>query len=82
MATPIPALRFTKDWTNPADFPAYESNEAQVREDLQHLHNETKTFINEQVVPRINAAQTQITFGYGPPTGGEDGDVYIQILEE
>ncbi len=35
-------LVFTKDWTNPLDFPTYEPNEEQVREDMQLLHDETK----------------------------------------
>lgn len=82
MAGNIPALRFTKDWTNPADFPAHEASEDRVRADMQLLHNEVKTFINEQVVPRVNGSQTKITCGTTPPVGGEDGDVYIQILED
>ena len=34
--------QFSKDWRNPTDFPTVETNEAQVREDLQLLHEETK----------------------------------------
>ena len=33
-------LNFTKDWTNPNDFPAYEGDESQVRADMQLLHDE------------------------------------------
>ena len=34
--------QFSKDWRNPTDFPTVETNEAQVREDLQLLHEETR----------------------------------------
>ena len=34
--------QFSKDWRNPSDFPTVETSEAQVREDLQLLHEETR----------------------------------------
>ena len=46
-------LSFTKDWKNASDFPTYEESEAQVRADLQALHDETKDFINEKLIPNI-----------------------------
>lgn len=39
-------LRFSKEWTNPGDFPAVETNETKVREDMQILHNETRDALN------------------------------------
>lgn len=46
-------LSFTKDWKNASDFPTYEESEAQVRADLQALHDETKNFINDKLIPGI-----------------------------
>lgn len=46
-------LSFTKDWKNAADFPTVEESEAQVRADLQALHDETKNFINNTLIPNI-----------------------------
>ena len=47
-------LSYTKDWTNPADFPTYEPDEAQVRADMQCLFNEIRSFINAKLVERLN----------------------------
>lgn len=49
----IPSLAFTKSWTSAADFPTYEDSETKVRADLQELHDQTKTYINEQLVPAM-----------------------------
>lgn len=49
----IPSLAFTKSWTSAADFPTYEDSETKVRADLQELHNQTKEYINEQLVPAM-----------------------------
>ena len=46
-------LSFTKDWKNASDFPTYEESEAQVRADLQALHDETRNFINNKLIPNI-----------------------------
>ena len=53
MAVEFEKLQFKKNWNNSADFPTYEENEAQVRADLQALHDETKEFINEKLIPNI-----------------------------
>ena len=42
-------LYFTKNWENPADFPTFEDREAQVRADLQLLHDETKAAFNKLI---------------------------------
>jgi hypothetical protein len=39
-------LTFDKDWTNPSDFPTVETNEANVRADIQYLFNKIRTYIN------------------------------------
>lgn len=53
MAVEFEKLQFKKNWNNASDFPTYEENEAQVRADLQALHDETKEFINEKLIPSI-----------------------------
>lgn len=52
----LPKLQFSKDWTNPQDFPAVASDETQARQNIQLLHNETKEYINGQVLPVVDAA--------------------------
>ena len=56
-------LEFTKSWENPQDFPTYEQSEAQVRADLQLLHEETRQGIN-RLVDALNdsAAAAQLPF--------------------
>ena len=54
----ISNLTFTKDWTNPADFPTVETSEVQVRQDLQLLHDETKEKLNE-IIPVINTLSSE-----------------------
>lgn len=39
-------LEFTKKWTDSKDFPAIETNETQVRQDMQFLHDEAKEAMN------------------------------------
>lgn len=47
-------LEYTKNWENPEDFPTYENDEVQVREDMQFLYNEVKEFINTKLVALLN----------------------------
>ena len=49
----IGGLEFTKDWTNPVDFPTYEDNETQVRADIQCLYDEIKNYINRTLLPGL-----------------------------
>lgn len=53
MAVEFEKLKFTRDWNNSSDFPTYEENEQKVRADMQALHDETKEFINETLIPSI-----------------------------
>lgn len=57
----IAAFAFTKDWTNPTDFPTIETSEAQVRADLQILHDETKTKINEIITDYNTTVASALT---------------------
>lgn len=54
-AEAFPRLGFTKNWENPEDYPTIETDEAKVREDMQSLHDETKDYINETLIPAILA---------------------------
>lgn len=62
----IDSFSFTKDWTNPVDFPTYEDNETQVRDDMQYLFNELKAYINEILLPGLTtngAVNTMMSSG-------------------
>ena len=48
-------LNFTKNWGNEADFPRYEENETQVRADLQELHDQTREYVNNTLIPELEA---------------------------
>ena len=49
----IQKFEFTKDWNNPTDFPTYQPDEAQVRADLQELHNQTRDYFNNVLLQAI-----------------------------
>lgn len=51
----IPTFDFSRHWTNPADFPTIETDETQVRADLQALHNETRDYFNATLLPQIDS---------------------------
>lgn len=51
-------ISFSKNWTNPDDFPTYEGTESKVREDMQLLHDETKEFINNTLTVELDAVQS------------------------
>lgn len=71
MAVEFNKLQFTKDWNNPTDFPTYQENEQKVRADMQALHDETKEFINETLIPGIENMAV-------PGTGDMKTEVYDQ----
>lgn len=48
-------LHFTKSWEDPADYPTFEASEVQVRRDIQSLYTEIQTYINETLVPALEA---------------------------
>lgn len=51
----IDLFSFRKRWTNPEDFPTFETDETKVREDMQELFDELAAYINYTVRPRVNA---------------------------
>ena len=55
-ADAFPMMGFTRNWENPEDYPTVELEEAKVRQDMQSLHDETKDYINEKLIPAVLAA--------------------------
>lgn len=55
-AADFPYLGFSRNWENPRDYPTFEPDEQVVRADMQSLHDETKTYINETLIPEMLAA--------------------------
>ena len=68
-------LEYTKDWKNATDFPTYEPSETKVREDMQYLFDEIKTFVNDKLVTPMNAKGLDDPFDKHGDT--MDGDLYI-----
>ena len=54
-ADAFPRLGFTKSWENPEDYPTIETDETQVRKDMQSLHDEVKDYINTKLIPAVLA---------------------------
>lgn len=68
-------LEYTKNWKNATDFPTYEPSETKVREDMQYLFDEIKTFVNDKLVTPMNAKGLDDPFDKHGDT--MDGDLYI-----
>lgn len=47
----IKKLSYEKVWTNPSDFPTYQPDESQVRQDQQYHPDAIKDYINGELVP-------------------------------
>lgn len=54
----IDQFSFSKTWRSASDFPTYEPDETQVREDMQCLHDEMADYVNNTLVPAINAGSS------------------------
>lgn len=74
------ALEFTKSWTNAADFPTYEPDEAQVRADLQLLHEETRAGFN-RLVAALNDPNAAASLPFAPQAGLAAETVQDAVLE-
>ena len=57
----ISAFSYTKDWTNPDDFPTVETSEEQVRADIQLLYDEAKDKINE-IIGATNSLESEAIY--------------------
>lgn len=73
-------LKFTKNWENSEDFPTYEPDEAQVRADLQWLHNETRDAIN-RLIEALNEPEAAAQLPFQPQDGLTAQTVQAAILE-
>ena len=73
-------LEFTKNWENPLDFPTYEPDEAQVRRDLQWLHEETKNGLN-RLVAALKDPAVAAELGFVPGNGLKSENIRDAILE-
>lgn len=61
----ITAVEFAKNWTeedvtSEAYFPTQETNERQVRADMQELHNEMRDYVNNTMIPEVVGLLTQL----------------------
>lgn len=74
------SFAFTKSWRNAQDFPTYEEEERQVREDLQCLHDETKDGLN-RLIDQLNDPQAAAHLPFAPQDGLTAGTVQDAILE-
>jgi len=83
-------LDFTKDWstmdtTSAKYFPTIESSEPQAREDMQLLHNETKTALNN-VINKLESTTVMQSgadhIGAFPVKDGSTADSVQEILQE
>jgi hypothetical protein len=72
-------LKFTKNWENPRDFPTYETDEQQVRADLQLLHDETKAALN-RLVEVLGSAQAARELGFAAD-GLQARNIEAAVLE-
>lgn len=59
-AADFPLLGFSRNWENPSDYPTIETDEAQVRRDMQSLHDEVKDYLNETLIPRVIAEDATV----------------------
>lgn len=67
-------FRFKKLWTSPTDFPTIEVDEAQVRADMQALHDESKDGLN-QLMTELEEGTAAASLGAKTLDTGEDSTV-------
>ena len=60
----FPLLGFSRNWENPSDYPTVETDEGQVRRDMQSLHDEVKDYLNTVLIPKVIAEETAIDAFY------------------
>lgn len=61
-------LSYAKDWTRAEDFPTYESNEVQVRADMQYHPNAVRDFLNA-LLTALEGKNAAATIGASDETG-------------
>lgn len=65
---------FSKDWTDSIDFPTTEYSEKRVREDIQLLFDEIKSFINDKILGAVNDNAAKLA------AAGAGGEVTHDLL--
>lgn len=77
---PFEPLKFTKSWENPEDFPTYEPNEAQVRADLQLLHDQARDGLN-RLIEALNGPSAAALLPFQPQAGLTAENVQDAVVE-
>lgn len=70
-------LTFGRDWTKETDFPTYQDSEEQVRADLQYHPDAVKSFINDTLLPALEAKSAAAELG---AVNGEGAAATVQSL--
>ena len=85
----ISELSFSRVWTDQSRFPATTYNEAPAWVVIQALHDETKDYINDNIVPTLNqttatanaaVSATEKGAANGVASLGADGKILISQL--
>lgn len=82
MSTQTKTYGFVKpEITDPSDITSLNVNWDKVEAELENIstvveHND------EEVRGVLDTMQSKITYGTGAPTGGNPGDIYIQLLDK
>ena len=71
--------QFTKEWTNPSDFPTVETDETKVRSDAQLLHTETKNAIHK-LIDDLAAETAGESIGVRGEAGASTLEAVLQAL--
>lgn len=77
----IAKFAFTKSWTSASDFPTIQTDEIQVRADMQFLFDEIKNYLNNTMLSSVDdaitAMQTWTTSAVADATTGTlpDGSI-------
>lgn len=50
----VKKLVFSKDWNHPEDFPPVVSNAIQARANIQQLHDETRSYLNDVLTVEVD----------------------------
>ena len=69
---------FTKSWTDPSDFPTVESDETQVRADMQALHDEGKEGLNA-LMEQLEQAEAAASLGAQALDGSGESTVQEEL---
>ena len=82
MSTQTATYGFIKpELTDPADITALNGNWDKIEETFNSVKQDT-TELSNNLQSEVNKLQTKITYGTTEPSGGNPGDVYIQLLDE